>query len=69
MHFRKGDRVTASRELGEIDAAAVPEGTEGTVLETSLIGSPKLVAFVVNDMLGEKHIELLVDRGDVTKAR
>ena len=65
MFYRRGDRVTAQRKLVDVTVAAVPEGTEGQVVATTLWGAPRLVEFVLDTVMGIKHVKLPVGRGDV----
>jgi hypothetical protein len=65
MFYRKGDRVTARKEL-DVDAiAAVPAGVEGRVVSTTLFGSPSRVMFEMDTVTGSKRMVLFVHRGDV----
>ncbi|SCX18899.1 hypothetical protein SAMN02799620_02580 [Mycolicibacterium fluoranthenivorans] len=65
MACRKGDVVTARRRIEGMDVPAVPAGSTGTVVSTSVFGRPKRVQFVVADAWGDKHFQVEVGRGDV----
>lgn len=65
MTCRKGDEVTARRQIEGMDVPLVPAGSTGTVVSTSLFGRPKRVQFVVADAWGDKHFQVEVRRGDV----
>ncbi len=69
MRYRKGDKVTAQRTIEDIDVPVVPEGTEGTVVTTTVFGRPKRVAFAVFDGWGLKHFQARVSPSDVRRAR
>jgi hypothetical protein len=43
----------------------VPPGATGTVVKTSLLGRPKVVAFAVSTAAGEERFDVEVDDGDV----
>jgi hypothetical protein len=43
----------------------VPVGTTGTVVKTTLLGRPKLVAFAVATGWETAHFDVEVDHGDV----
>ncbi|MDA2895340.1 hypothetical protein PDG61_30825 [Mycolicibacterium sp. BiH015] len=47
----------------------VPEGTQGTVVATTLFGQPKRVAFAVSDGWGLKRFQARVRPSDVQRAR
>jgi hypothetical protein len=65
MAFRKGEAVTACRQLVGIDVPVVPAGCRGTVVKTTLFGRPKMVHFEVADGWGVKRFDVEVQRGDV----
>ena len=65
MTWHTGDPVTASRDLEDMDVPTVPEGTAGTVEETTLFGQPKVVCFDVPTVWGTKRACVHVHRGDV----
>ncbi|MHA3021550.1 hypothetical protein ACXPWS_14970 [Mycobacterium sp. BMJ-28] len=65
MACRKGDSVTARRQIEGIDVPLVPAGSTGTVVATTVFGRPKRVQFVVADGWGDKHFQVEVGRGDV----
>jgi hypothetical protein len=60
--YRKGDRVTANQQLFGMN---VPTGATGTVVKTTLLGRPKVVAFAVSTAAGEERFDVEVDDGDV----
>jgi hypothetical protein len=62
---RKGNRVRAAKDLVEFDSAFVPAGTEGTVVATTVLGSPMRVRFEIDTMVGAKHVTMAVQRGDI----
>jgi hypothetical protein len=62
---RKGDEVTARRQIEGMDVPLVPAGSTGTVVSTNVFGRPKRVQFVVADAWGDKHFQVEVRRGDV----
>jgi hypothetical protein len=61
--YRKGDQVTANQQLFGMNVPIVPPG--GTVVKTSLLGRPKVVAFAVSTAAGEERFDVEVDDGDV----
>lgn len=65
MSCRKGDAVTACRQIEGMNVPAVPAGSQGTVVATTLLGKPKRVEFVIADEWGRKQFEVDVDHGDV----
>jgi hypothetical protein len=65
MRCRKGDEVTANRQIEGMDVPLVPAGSRGTVLETTMLGRPKKVFFAVSDGWGLKRFHVNVQRGDV----
>jgi hypothetical protein len=66
MSCRKGDRVTARRQIDGMNVPEVPPGTDGTVVKTTLLGRPKQVQFVLQTARGPKRFVVSVQRGDVT---
>lgn len=69
MACRKGDSVTARRQIEGIDVPLVPAGATGTVVKTTLFGRPKRVHFVVSDGWGDKSFQVEVYRGDVERGQ
>lgn len=67
MGFRKGEEVTACRQLVGIDVPVVPAGSAGTVVRTTVFGRPKTVHFEIPDEWGVKRFEVEVQRGDVDR--
>ena len=65
MRCRKGDEVTARRQIEGMNVPVVPEGSRGTVLATTMLGRPKKVFFAVSDGWGLKRFHVEVQRGDV----
>lgn len=65
MGYRKGDRVTANKRIFGMNVPPVPVGTTGTVVKTTLLGRPKLVAFAVATGWETAHFDVEVDHGDV----
>lgn len=65
MGYRKGDRVTANQQLFGMNVPIVPTGATGTVVKTTLLGRPKVVAFAVSTAAGEERFDVEVDDGDV----
>jgi hypothetical protein len=65
MRCRKGDSVTALRQIQGIDVPLVPAGSHGTVKATTLFGKPKRVFFAASDGWGLKRFHVDVRRGDV----
>ncbi|MCU1645860.1 MAG: hypothetical protein JWN03_6135 [Nocardia sp.] len=61
MSYRKGDRVTATTDLGGVIRESVPAGSTGTVTETTPTGEPTEVAFPID---GTTRV-LRVDPGEV----
>jgi hypothetical protein len=49
MRGRKGDAVTARRQIEGMDVPLVPAGARGTVLTTTMFGRPKKVFFAISD--------------------
>jgi hypothetical protein len=68
MAFRKGEVVTARRQLAGIDVPVVPAGCSGTVVKTTVFGRPKTVHFEVADGWGVKRFDVDVQRGDVDRS-
>ena len=68
MSCRKGDAVTACRQIDGMNVPVVPAGSPGTVVATSLLGRPKRVEFVIVDEWGSKQFEVEVENGDVKPA-
>jgi hypothetical protein len=50
--YRKGDRVTANQQLFGMNVPIVAPGATGTVVKTTLLGYPKVVAFTAFDGSG-----------------
>lgn len=67
LRYRKGDPVAASRQIDGMNVPAVPRGTRGTVLTTTVFGRPKRVFFSVSDGWGLKRFHVEVRRGDVER--
>jgi len=65
MSYRKGDAVTACRQIDGMNVPMVPAGSPGTVVATTLLGRPKRVAFAIVDEWGSKQFEVEVENGDV----
>jgi hypothetical protein len=65
MRCRKGDAVTARRQIEGMDVPLVPVGCRGTVLTTTTFGRPKQVFFAVSDGWGLKRFHVNVRPGDV----
>jgi len=65
MRCRKGDTVTARRQIEGMDVPLVPVGCHGTVLTTTTLGRPKKVYFTVSDGWGLKRFHVNVRPGDV----
>lgn len=65
MFYRRGDKVTAQRKLVDINVAAVPAGSEGRVISTTLLGAPSKVEFELDTLMGTRKFKLPVQRGDV----
>lgn len=68
MRCRKGDAVTARRQIEGMDVPVVPAGSRGTVLTTTMLGRPKRVFFAVSDGWGLKRFQVSVRPGDVQVA-
>ncbi|MDH6199157.1 hypothetical protein M2272_005825 [Mycobacterium frederiksbergense] len=69
MACRKGDSVTACRQIEGVDVPLVPAGAMGTVVKTTLFGRPKRVHFRVSDVWGVKSFQVEVGRGDVERGQ
>ncbi len=65
MRLRKGDVVTARRQIDGMNVPVVPAGSTGTVLATTLLGRPKKVFFAISDGWGMKKFSVDVRHGDV----
>jgi hypothetical protein len=63
--YRKGDQVTANKPIFGMNVPPVPVGATGTVVKTTLLGRPKLVAFAVPTGLETARFAVEVDHGDV----
>jgi len=67
MGCRKGDEVTARREIEGMNVPLVHAGSRGTVVTTTMFGRPKRVQFAVSDGWGVKRFQVDVRRGDVER--
>jgi hypothetical protein len=57
--------VTARKEIDGINVPGVPAGSTGTVVATTLLGSPKTVHFAVDTAWGPKQFHVGVHRRNV----
>lgn len=63
--YRKGQTVTAQRDIDGMNRPHVPKGSLGTIVATTLIGRPKGVQFALLTEWGPKQFRVEVRRGDV----
>lgn len=63
--MRKARDVLSIRGITVSGDSTIPAGTAGTVEESSLLGTPKRVRFVLRNAAGDREIIADVERGDV----
>lgn len=57
--------VITVKSLAISDDLEIPPGTSGTVVDSTLLGTPKRVRFILDSDAGHREVTADVGRGDV----